>query len=256
MKKVVLAALAVFVFGFSDAQEVKFGAKAGLNITSLAVGSSVGKGKSGVGFHIGGLAEIKFTEKMSLQPELLYSQESADFNFDDNIFGTTLSYKQKIKTSKIALPIMFKYYVIKNLSIEAGPQLDYLLSAKSNTTVNIANVATITNDINLNDNSSMINTTINSTGETNSDIAYQDHGLKKLNFAFNLGAGYELPMGVFFQARYSLGLTKFVDNANPIAGTDATGTKLLDSGVPSIDNKYDNTSFKASNFQFSVGYKF
>uniref|UniRef100_UPI00374D65C7 porin family protein n=1 Tax=Flavobacterium sp. TaxID=239 RepID=UPI00374D65C7 len=136
MKKVLLTAVAVFAFSFANAQEVKFGAKAGLNMSSLK-SSGFGDTKSLVGFHIGGLAEIKLNDKMSIQPELLYSQEGGKYEFTDNIFGTVLIYNQEIKLSKINIPVSFKYYVIERLSIEAGPQFDFILKAKSEANANL-----------------------------------------------------------------------------------------------------------------------
>ena len=61
MKKLLLTAAAVFAFGFANAQEVKFGVKAGLNINTITGGYLSGTSK--VGFHVGGLAEIKLSDK-------------------------------------------------------------------------------------------------------------------------------------------------------------------------------------------------
>lgn len=244
MKKVILSVTAIMAFGVASAQKVKFAAKTGINISSIKASTSNGDSKSLVGFHIGGLAEIKLNDKMSLQPELLYSAEGGKYSFAENIEGTPITYNQEIKLSKMNLPISFKYYIIERLSIEAGPQLEYILSAKSESVLNAPTEGVIiANNTDLSNDSSIV------TFNGFPDVSYQDYGLKKLNFSFNLGSGYELPMGVFFQARYSLGLTKFVDNANFMAGKDADGDQI-------IDNRYDNTSFKSSNFQLSVGYKF
>ena len=74
MKRIILAAIAVMVFGFANAQKTRFGIKGGLNISTV-VGGDVDDTKSLIGFHVGGLAEIHVVEKFFIQPELLYSAQ-------------------------------------------------------------------------------------------------------------------------------------------------------------------------------------
>lgn len=163
MKKIILSIVAVLAFGFSNAQEVKFGAKAGLSVTTVTGGEFSAGSK--VGFHVGGLAEIKFGEKFAIQPELLYSTKGASYS----LFGLD----QKVNYSYIDIPVMVKYYVIENLSIEAGPQVGVLMSAKA---------------------------------ETDGESVDIKDDSKGIDFGFNIGAGYKLSNGIMFQARYCLGL--------------------------------------------------
>ena len=118
MKKILL--LAVFtVLGFVNvnAQEIKFGAKGGLNFASV---SGDTKGTDVVtAFNFGVMSEIPISEKFSFQPEVMYSGQG--YSFNDNTVA--LSY--------LNVPLMAKYYVIKGLSVEAGPQIGFLLSAKN-----------------------------------------------------------------------------------------------------------------------------
>lgn len=112
MKKVLFAAIAVMAFGVSNAQEIKFGVKAGLNNTNFT-GDADTDAKSS--FYIGGLADFTVSEKFHVQPELMYSSEGAD---DD--FG--ISY--------LRLPIMAKYYVMEGLSLQAGPELAFKVATE------------------------------------------------------------------------------------------------------------------------------
>lgn len=253
MKKVLLITAALFAFGFSNAQEVKFGAKAGLNVSMLSGGDlSVNQNsdtKSKVGFHIGGLAEIKLNPKFSIQPELLYSQEGGNNTYTTDYFGTPYNFDQDITLSKINLPIILKYYVMEGLSIEAGPQLDYIMKAKSDATATVPGSGVIKYNTDMSDNTGTI-VVSNFGGSTDSAVFTHDYGLKKINFGFDLGAGYQLPgMGLFFQARYTLGLTDFTDNDYFMAGT------VQGSSTP-VDARQTGSSFKSSNMQISVGYKF
>jgi hypothetical protein len=56
MKKIILSVAAVFAFGFANAQEVKFGAKAGVNFSTFTGDAEDVDGK--VGFQVGAFAEI------------------------------------------------------------------------------------------------------------------------------------------------------------------------------------------------------
>lgn len=242
MKKVFLTMAALFAFGFANAQDVKFGAKAGLNLSMLSGGSD-----SKVGFHVGGVAEIKFNDKVSLQPELMFSTEGGKNSYNGNLGGTYYTYNQEIKLNKIIMPVMFKYYVIPNLSLELGPQLDYIVSGKSNSVLFAPDFnQKLTEDADMNDTNSNIVLT-ESDGTTTSTPVTHDFGFKKLNFGINFGAGYQLASGLFFQGRYNLGLTDFVSNAN-LLGSSVGGTTL--------DPSHYGESFKNSNIQFSVGFKF
>jgi hypothetical protein len=249
MKKVILTAAAVFAFGFANAQDaksndqkVKFGAKAGLNLSMLN-----GESGSEVGFHVGGVAEIKFNDKISLQPELMFSTEGGKYAYNGSIGGTYYTYNQEIKLNKIILPVMFKYYVIPNLSVEVGPQLDYIVSGKSNAELFAPDFnQRLSEDTDMNNTTSTIVVTQSDGSKTATPVMH-DFGFKKLNFGVNFGAGYQLACGLFFQGRYNLGLTEFVTNAN-LLGASVAGTTL--------DPSHYGESFKNSNIQFSVGYKF
>jgi hypothetical protein len=190
MKKLLLSALAVCAFSFSNAQEEKssngldvtFGAKAGLNLATFT-GDTEGLDMK-VGFHVGGLAEIALNDKFSIQPELLYSTQGAETEitfFNGAIDQTeTLEYN----FSYINMPIMAKYYVTEGLSLEAGPQIGFLVNAEAEID-----------------------------GETeDADQLLGD--LSTVDFGLNFGLGYKLNSGLNFAARYNLGLSNISDDSN------------------------------------------
>ena len=112
MKKVLLTVAAVMAFGLMNAQEVKYGAKAGLNMSNFG-GDAEGTDMK-VGFQVGGFAEIKVSDKFAVQPEL---------DFDGTTVTENLNY--------IVVPVMAKYFAAEKFSIEAGPQIGFLMSAKA-----------------------------------------------------------------------------------------------------------------------------
>lgn len=115
IKKLWIACIVIAFTGTVYAQDVKLGIKLGMNIASVN-GSSANNLDSRTGFVFGATAEVPFTEKLSIQPELLYSAQGAqqkdNFKFDLNY---------------VSLPIMAKYYITKGFNVEAGPQFSFLI---------------------------------------------------------------------------------------------------------------------------------
>ena len=166
MKKLLLTAAAVFAFGFANAQETKFGVKAGLNMADWS-GEDADGIDSRVSFHVGGFAEIKLADKFALQPELLYSSQGGKAD------GGTYN------VDYINIPVMAKFYVIEKLSIEAGPQVGFLVSAKAKP-------------------------------DSGDDIDIKDE-LKSTDFGINAGASYNFTENLSAGLRYNLGLSQVVD---------------------------------------------
>ena len=102
------------------------------------------------------------SDKFAIQPELLYSAQGGKISTGGANYTTNLNY--------FNIPVMAKYYVADAFSIEAGPQIGFLMSAKSDGT----------------DIKDMCNST---------------------DFGFNLGAGYDLNETMSLGLRYTMGLT-------------------------------------------------
>lgn len=110
MKKLLLlAAIAVFGLTSLNAQNVQFGAAAGLlsvDANAKINGQSLNV-DSEIGFYIGAIADISISDEFHLQPELLFA------NVNDG--------------NGLLLPIMAKYYASENFFLQAGPQFDFSL---------------------------------------------------------------------------------------------------------------------------------
>ena len=74
---------------------------------------------------------------------------------------------------------MAKYYVTEGLSLEAGPQIGFLIKAEAGT-----------DDVSV---------------DVKDDF-------KSIDFGFNFGTGYKLESGLNFAARYNLGLSDISDD--------------------------------------------
>jgi hypothetical protein len=179
MKKLILfVALAIFVIANSNAQ-INFGAKAGVNFATIT-GDDVESFDGRTAFHVGVVAEIVISETFSFQPELLYSAQGADYS-DDEFEGT-------FKLDYLNIPLMAKFYVGEGFSLEAGPQVGFLMSAK--------------------DEYDFTGTAFKSEEEDIKEF------VKDIDFGINVGVGYKLEGGLNFGARYNLGLSDANDSGD------------------------------------------
>lgn len=220
MKKLLFtAAIAVLGFTSANAQEVQFGVKAGVNLATIT-GDDIEDNSSKVGFHVGGVAEIKISEKFSVQPELIFSQQGTKSEFSESgeFGGNSFSYEEelKIKANYLNLPVMAKFYVAEGLSLEAGPQVGFLLSADA--------------ESEFTDTETFDGVTTTESGSFEQDVKDE---FKSVDFGVGFGAGYKLDSGLNFGLRYNLGLS-------------------------SIGEDFDGEEYDVKNnvLQFSVGYMF
>ncbi|NLN25622.1 MAG: PorT family protein [Bacteroidetes bacterium] len=205
MKKIFLcAAVAIMSFATAQSQEVRLGIKGGYNMTTLT--GDIEDASSRSSFHLGGLVEVPISERFSIQPEVLYSSQGAEYR--GTLTGADDS-KITAKLDYIQVPIMAKFYAAEGFAVEAGPQVGFLMSAKEDF--------------------SSKTTAIGQTGSASGSFDVKEK-YKGIDFGLGIGAAYRLDMGLFFGARYNLGLS----NINDIS----------------------NATVKNNVFQISVGYSF
>ncbi len=184
MKKIVIIILIVFG-SIANAQKSKkdegivFGLKGGLNISNFI--GDIQDNSIRTSVHLGIFSEIIINDKFSIQPEILYSGQGYS--------GSATPGFSRSKYDYLNLPVLAKIYVADKISIEAGPQIGFLLSAKERTS----------ND--------------------NATIPKQ----KTVDLGLNLGLAYDLKNGMFFQTRYNLGLSNInsSDTANAVKYTNS-----------------------------------
>ena len=167
------------------AQEVRLGAKGGVNFSTLS-GDDLGDVRSRTGFHIGGLVEIPVTERFSIQPAVLYPAQGQKYEESGTELGVDYSYKTTAKLDYIQVPLMAKFYVVDGFALEAGPQISFLASKKGEMDATIGGI-TVSSEEDLED-------------------------ISSIDFSLGAGASYRLPMGVFFGARYNFGLSNVNDS--------------------------------------------
>lgn len=192
MKKIILSVAAIFAFGVVNAQEVKFGAKAGLNLANLT--GDVEDASTKVGFNVGGFVEIKISDKFVFQPELLFSTQGAkeDYSIDYGD-GEVEKSESTLKLNYLNIPLMAKYYVADKFSLEAGPQVGFLMSAKADVDYTYSDGEGYTESV---------------SGSTDVKDSF-----KSIDFGLNLGAGYDFSDNFSAGVRYNLGLSSISDDS-------------------------------------------
>ena len=186
MKKLIFAVV-FLVAGAVNAQQPDFGAKAGVNFATLdSDGPFEMSGQTG--FHFGLVAELKFSEKFSFQPEVLYSIQGANAEFSMEGFGSA---EETLRLDYVNIPLMAKFYMIPGLSLEVGPQIGVLVKAESEYEYSFGE-------------------------ETEAGTGDIKDETKAIDFALAGGLAYEFPMGIFVSGRYNLGLSNVADSSEEL----------------------------------------
>jgi hypothetical protein len=210
MKRLVIVFFFTLLFvNIAQAQyrEVYFGAKVGGNLSHVMfkgdAESVFNHNKMMLSSHIGAFAEIIFNDLFSVQPELLYSVKGAHFDLvgpKDPKSSYVLKY--------LSLPIVGKYYVSENFSIELGPQVAYLLSARNE----------------------------EKSDEYQSNLGYElasvdvYDDMKALDYGVTAGIGYLTKTGFYISARYNIGLANTFKSQPDITNSLKNGAAQLSLG--------------------------
>ncbi len=146
MKKIILSLAVLVGLGTLNAQNIKFGAKAGLNVSNVRFdskqqekfdeeakkmeeeGGSQSK-DARIGFHVGAIAELQINEAFSVQGEVVYSTQGTAMNSKYKDAKGDMTGKWAINIDYLNVPLLVKY-TISGVSLEVGPQFGFLLSGK------------------------------------------------------------------------------------------------------------------------------
>ena len=237
MKKIfIIAAMAVAGISTANAQEFKVGAKAGFLMSNVSAPehSATALGITGAaklntafrpGFHFGAFIEYGFNEKIWVEAGVDYAFQGAKLKSVEgtriNVSDGSLIVSEKadiknggLKTERFNIPLWVKYD-ISGFRPKVGVNLGFLSKAKTNLEIEGA----------LPEENIIINKSLTPD--------------KKFDFGLGFGAEYNLPMGLFFDATFNLGLTKLSNKEKNDDGTYSEGGK-----------------FKNRVIQIGVGYKF
>ncbi len=181
-KRIILMAIVTMATISVNAQEIQFGVKGGLNLSTESKYKNInGYNAESPGFrtglHIGGVVNWAINERFELETDLLYSMQGfkdrveveAEQRLHDKNYSVTSHY--------LTLPIAAKVNLVKGVYVECGPQFGYLLSKKDKLE------------------------------DHEIDDSFDSDNTKKFDFSIFGGLGYRFENGAFVDARYIHGLT-------------------------------------------------
>jgi hypothetical protein len=126
LRQIIVNAMMFALAGGSlHAQQIKFGVKAGLNLSSVKFdyNNNNNNTSSILRFNTGLLSEVSLGKKCLLRPEILYSMQGWKFSPNNTNSGGSLNLHY------LTMPVLFGYKPISKLSILAGPQVAFLMKA-------------------------------------------------------------------------------------------------------------------------------
>ena len=238
MKKIfIIAAMAVAGMTTANAQEFKVGAKAGFLLSNVSVDSSsyieageliTSKLNTAFrpGFHFGAFIEYGFNEKIWVEAGVDYAFQGAKLKSVEatriNVSDGSLIASEKanikngwLKTQQFNIPLWVKYD-IAGFRPKVGVNLGYLTKIE-----------------------------IKGEGDNQKEETQSLPPKKRFDFGLGLGAEYNLPFGLFFDATFNLGLTNLSNESK----TELDNQGRVSSFRPSVE-------FKNRVIQIGVGYKF
>lgn len=172
--------------------KVRFGLKAGVNLSNIQDNASGFDYNSKVGIVVGGLVQIPISKKLFIQPELLYSMQGSNADIPEE------ETKLKMKMDYLNIPIMVKYNVFDRFFVEAGPQIGFLLSSKI--------IADYADDAIFDD------------GLTLDDKEFKNN----IDLSIGIGASYDWTANISTGIRYNIGVSNVYKKGMEILDDDGT----------------------------------
>ncbi len=165
----------------SSAQGIALGIKGGVNIASASTTQPVvesGKKKS-VLFHVGAVADVAVSSRLSIQPQVLVGRKGVTFEAGDHSHAITLT--------SLDLPVLAVFKPAPGLFLGAGPNFGINVSGTNVTS-----------------------------GAMNETHKYEFNGavgdFKRFDFGVNVMGGYEHASGAFVTVNYLKGVSKNLIN--------------------------------------------
>lgn len=185
-----LIAFLVMTISSSDikSQDLLFGFTGGLNMNTISTKSDDGGLK--VGFNLGGLAQYKLNEKMSLIANLKLSAKGQQYSKIIENQNDYLKIYHSTSLYYIDFPILFQYHIKDLLGLEIGPSFNFFLSGKDKSKI----------------------------GNTTSDVRKFEKGsYNPFEFGLTFGIftrdlGQSSFNNIFIEFRYFIGLTNVITN--------------------------------------------
>lgn len=188
MKKVFFALAAVLMLSLTSQAQVKFGAKAGMNLSRFTENFETMK----PGFNAGVYAQINLHPMFSIQPEVLYSMQGGMEEETNTTLGQTITAKGSATSHNVIVPVMLQFTPIKPITIEVGPQFGFNLGMSLYSEVTMSGL-------------------VDDSFEESVDLGEEDY--KMFDFGLAAGLKYNVNSNINVYARYVFGLTPVFEYA-------------------------------------------
>lgn len=170
-KRMIITSVLMALFCTAGYSQFQLGLKGGMNLSTFSVKEI--ETSTRTGYHFGAFTGVRLG-KIALQPELIFSQQGTNFQFDGADLESNFTY--------INVPVIVKLYLIGGLNLQVGPQFGYLTSAESEFNP------------------------IDEMGQRNVRDYYDN-----ADVSLALGFGIDLPFNVNLDFRYNKGLRNIAD---------------------------------------------
>jgi hypothetical protein len=134
MKKVLVLVLGILIISSVASAQVRFGVKAGANLSNFSTKSSfIDQVKGATNYQFGVLFQAKALG-LAIQPEVLYSVKGGDFN-NSILSGLFSGTDTKFRSQNIEIPVNIQYGMDAGLArvyLQAGPYVSFLTGALIN----------------------------------------------------------------------------------------------------------------------------
>ena len=133
MKKILITFVLLIGIVFtkvSNAQDLRFGVKAGVNMSTMSFDEVYDNAKMKVGFQLGCLSEYSINSKLATEVDFLFALQG----FKASATGTGYERNVTHNAFYVNVPLMLKWYIVDNVSVAFGPQVGLVVSAKNKMT--------------------------------------------------------------------------------------------------------------------------
>lgn len=159
--------------------QINYGVKTGINFSNTSFRNEVK-----VGAHLGAIANIDFSEKIFLKPEIIYAQKGFKFP------STSFSGAGNSNFHYINVPVLIGFKPVNKFSLLFGPEVGYLMTATSNVDGKRVDITSV---------------------------------YERLDFGVALGGSYDLSSKFAIEIRYVRGFNMLIKRSDLDMQTDENG---------------------------------
>lgn len=118
------------ISSIASAQAFRLGVKAGADVQKVT--GKAWNEEFRFGYHVGGYAEIKLQSKVSVQPEVYFSQVNVKTATNINQITPELNNINSLQLSYLNIPLLLNIKASQSLMLQVGPQFGVLLDQNKN----------------------------------------------------------------------------------------------------------------------------